>query len=118
MKKSKRVSDASTIVKRSGEPSAEFGKLPFDLTDAEIANAVRSLATHLGAKKNAAAGGASWSAAMLLCSLATECNADTLTIDIDGATFKGKPIGSWKVKASRCTQRSAEPRRAADRDLQ
>lgn len=37
------------------------------------------------------------SAAMLLCAIASDANADRLKINVGNMTFHGKPGGSWEV---------------------
>ena len=39
--------------------------------------------------------------AMALCVIASEANADTMKISVDGITNNGKSIGNWKVTAKR-----------------
>jgi cyanate lyase len=41
------------------------------------------------------------SAALLLCSMAFETNADKLTQTIEGLTIKGEPFGNWRVVISK-----------------
>lgn len=41
-------------------------------------------------------------AAIILCSMAHEANADTFTQEINNLTSKGKPCGNWKVTIKRC----------------
>jgi len=37
------------------------------------------------------------SAAIILCSIAAEANADKMTHTVEGLTIKGQPFGNWKV---------------------
>ena len=43
----------------------------------------------------------SFSAALILCNLALDTNADKLTETIEGLTIKGKPFGNWKITIKR-----------------
>ncbi len=42
-----------------------------------------------------------FAAALLLCTMAAEANADTLKQTIEGLTVKGKPLGDWKITIKR-----------------
>lgn len=42
-----------------------------------------------------------WSAALMLCSLAAEANADTFSQELDNLTIKDKSFGKWKVTIQR-----------------
>ena len=43
----------------------------------------------------------SLAAALLLCNLAVDTNADELIETLEGLTIKGKPFGDWKVTVKR-----------------
>ena len=73
--------------------------LPLDLPDKELADAVRGLAAYLKQEGNSYAAGASYSAAILLASLAVDANAETLKMTLSHVTHKGKMVGDWEIVA-------------------
>lgn len=45
-----------------------------------------------------------YSAALLICSLAAEANADELKQTLEGLTIHGKPFGDWQITAKKLSR--------------
>lgn len=70
-----------------------------DWDDETIGKMVKSLSLKL--IEHSTAPVISHSAALLLVGVAHDANAETMTLDLDGATREERPLGDWKVYVTR-----------------
>lgn len=69
-----------------------------ELDDESVGKLVKATALKIAEKGGEEGKIWSWSAALILCSMASDSNCDTFTQTIEGLTSKGKSCGDWEIR--------------------
>ena len=82
-------------------PTEQEAALWSDLDDAALGKLVKKKMAGLTSSAEQLDRATIFAAAMLLCCVAVEVNAETLSLDIDGLSREGRDFGDWMVVAKK-----------------